>query len=166
MNAWQAALGRQFGAAIDMLENGIRACPVELWAEEDKEGWYQLWYYAFHCLFFLDYYTSDPDDEFLPPEPFTLAEADPAGVLPPRVYAPDELLRYLEHGRTQCRARIAALTDADAEAPCRFPGRDLTTLELVLYNLRHVQHHAAQLHLLLRQTVGDAPLWVSRSRTP
>jgi hypothetical protein len=39
--------------------------------------------------------------------------------------------------------------------------------ELVLYNLRHVQHHAAQLNLILRQVVDAAPGWVSkRARTP
>ena len=36
-------------------------------------------------------------------------------------------------------------------------------LEILLYNMRHVQHHAAQLNLLLRQELDDAPDWVSRT---
>jgi hypothetical protein len=40
---------------------------------------------------------------------------------------------------------------------------DGTLLELHLYNLRHVQHHAAQLNLLLRQTIGSAPRWVFKA---
>jgi uncharacterized damage-inducible protein DinB len=34
--------------------------------------------------------------------------------------------------------------------------------ELLLYNMRHVQHHAAQLNMLLRQTTNSAPRWVSK----
>jgi len=33
-----------------------------------------------------------------------------------------------------------------------------------LYNLRHVQHHAAQLNLILRQTIDSAPPWVGRAK--
>ena len=36
--------------------------------------------------------------------------------------------------------------------------------ELHLYNLRHVQEHAAQLALFLGQHVGTAPGWVGRAR--
>ena len=34
--------------------------------------------------------------------------------------------------------------------------------ELLLYNMGHVLHHAAQLNLLLRQTTKSAPDWVSK----
>jgi hypothetical protein len=37
-------------------------------------------------------------------------------------------------------------------------------LELFLYNLRHLQHHTAQLNLLLRQRTDSAPRWVGRGR--
>lgn len=34
----------QFGAAIDMLENAMRACPDELWGDRERqpEFWYRL----------------------------------------------------------------------------------------------------------------------------
>jgi uncharacterized damage-inducible protein DinB len=35
--------------------------------------------------------------------------------------------------------------------------------ELLLYNVRHVQHHAAQLSLILRQTTDSAPGWVGHA---
>ena len=37
-------------------------------------------------------------------------------------------------------------------------------LEVLLYNMRHVQHHVAQLNLLLRQSINDAPNWVSLAK--
>jgi uncharacterized damage-inducible protein DinB len=36
-------------------------------------------------------------------------------------------------------------------------------LEILIYNMRHVQHHAAQLNLLLRQRVDNTPGWVPRA---
>src|SRR5215831_6856279 len=37
--------------------------------------------------------------------------------------------------------------------------------ELLLYRMRHDQHHVAQLNLLLRQSVDSAPAWVATSRS-
>jgi hypothetical protein len=37
--------------------------------------------------------------------------------------------------------------------------------ELFLYNLRHVQHGAAQLNLILRQAIDSAPRWVARTKS-
>jgi hypothetical protein len=33
----RTVLWRQFGAAIDMLDNALRDCPDELWAEDVRE---------------------------------------------------------------------------------------------------------------------------------
>lgn len=159
---WRTILWQQFGAAIDMLENAVTACPDDLWSDRSRNPEY--WYLVYHTLFFLDYYLSESEEGFQPPAPFTLGELDPSGVLPDRVYTKDEMRSYLEHGRRKCRATIEALTDAKVGQRCGFEGRDLTLAELLLYNMRHVQHHAAQLNLILRQTIDSAPRWVSRAK--
>ena len=157
----KAIIWQQFGAAIDMLENAVIACPAKVWG--DRPGPQEFWYLTFHTLFFLDFYLSDKREGFGPPAPFGLEEFDPAGVLPPRVYSKDELLTYLTYGRKKCRSAIAGLTQerATSESGGLRPG--LTYLELHLYNMRHVQHHAAQLNLILRQTIDSAPRWVSKT---
>lgn len=161
---YKSIIWRQFGASIDMLENAIVACPDKVWG--DRVDWHEFWYLASHTLFFLDYYLSDTSEGFAPPPPFGLEELDPAGVLPPRVYTKDELLTYLVHCRAKCRKTIGALTDerANQEAVRLRPG--LTYAELHLYSMRHVQHHAAQLNLLLRQKTDSAPGWVSKAKAP
>jgi len=161
---FRALVWSQFDAAIDMLENAIVACPDDLWRDRARRP--EFWYVAYHTLFFLDYDLSERAEDFVPPAPFTLAELDPAGVLPERVYRKDELLEYLAHGRGKCRARLAALTDVEARRRCRSGRPDLSFAELLLYSMRHVQHHAAQLNLLLRQAVDAAPRWVARTRRP
>jgi hypothetical protein len=156
------ALQGQFGAAIDMLENAIRACPHELWTAGQQRP--EFWYLVYHTLFSLDLYLDDATDGFSPPAPFTLSELDPTGVLPDRAYTKEELLAYLDHGRRNAQARIAALTADTACEECSYGWIRMSRVESLFYNMRHVQHHAAQLNLLLRQLTNSAPPdWVPRS---
>ena len=159
---WRDAVRRQLGAAIDMLENAIVACPDALWDDRTRNP--EFWYVAYHTLFFLDLYLSPSVDGFAPPPPFTLEELDPAGILPERPYTKAELLAYLAHGREKCRAVTGALTEEAAREPRRFGSLDTNLAEMLLDNLRHVQHHAAQLNLILRQETDSAPRWVARAK--
>ena len=149
---FKKALWQQFGAAIDMLENAIIACPDHLWDTDAK-----FWYISYHTLFYLDYYLTEGD--FIPPVPFTLSEMDPAGILPDRTYNKTELLNYLQYGRDKCHNMIAELATG-----AEMFSEKYSFIEILLYNMRHVQHHAAQLNLLLRQGMDDAPDWVSRTK--
>lgn len=152
----------QFGAAIDALENSIRACPESLWSDQNR--FHQLWYMAYHTLFWLDYYLTENPAEYQPPEPFGLEELDPAGAMPERPYTQAELLAYLDHGRRKCRRVIREMTHEKAAGIFPMGRKELTHAELLLYNMRHVQHHTAQLNLLLRQEIDSAPRWSFQSK--
>jgi hypothetical protein len=123
----------------------------------------EFWYVAYHALFWLDFYLSDSAEGFAPPAPFTLSELDP-GLLPERVYTKAELQAYLEYGRNKCRARIETLTDALVSQRVRTDWPDMSVAELLFYNMRHIQEHAAQLSLFLGQKVGFSPRWVAKAR--
>lgn len=159
---WKTIIWQQFGAAIDMLENALAACPDEVWSRRRRP---EFWYVCYHTLFWLDCYLSDSVKEFAPPAPFNLDEMDPAGVLPERAYTKAELQKYLGHGREKCRATIAAMTDEQSGRRSTVEWLDVSNAELLLYNMRHVQHHAAQLNLLLRQTIDSAPGWVGKTKS-
>ena len=167
---WKTMIWSQFGAAIDMLQNAMRVCPDELWCDCSKSPeWVErdvvgFWYLAYHTLFFLDLYLSGSADRFTPPAPFTLDELDPAGLLPERPFTKGELQTYLDYGRNKCRATIEGMTDTELLQRAGFKWLDLTKAELLLYNMRHVQHHAAQLNLILRQKTGSAPRWVAKAQ--
>ncbi len=168
--SWQASVWRQFGAAIDMLDNALRACPDELWQERLyherslQPQFAEFWYVGYHALFWLDFYLSDSAEGFAPPAPFTLSELDP-GLLPDRVYTKAELQIYLEHGRNKCRVKLETLTDALVPQRSRPDWPEMSVAELLLYNMRHVQEHAAQLSLFLGQKVGSAPGWVAKAQS-
>ncbi len=162
--SWKDILWRQFGASIDMLENAIVACPDTLWSDPTRKP--EFWYTAFHALFFLDLYLSEREKGFKPPAPFTLDEMDERGLMPDRVYSKAELLKYLVHGRAKCRATLAALTDGMLEQRCGFSWLDITVAETHLYNMRHVQHHAGQLNMMISHAAGSAPRWVRKTAAP
>ena len=106
------------------------------------------------------------------PLPFTITESGdtPADaiddVIPDRVYNKKELLDYLLSNREKCHKLIAGLTEEnlnerwiEEDGNMNYP-----VLEILLYNMRHVQHHAAQLNMLLRQRINNAPGWVARAK--
>jgi hypothetical protein len=157
-STFKELIWKQFGASIDMLENAILLCPDKLW-DNDKKFWYK----AYHCLFWLDYYLSLELNKFAPPYPYTLSEFDPSGAMPDKVYSKEELLSYLQHGRNKCRDLIVNLTDEIADSRWINNYKNYSVMEILLYNTRHVQHHAAQLNLLLRQEIDCAPQWVSQT---
>jgi hypothetical protein len=166
---WNTIVWRQFGAAIDMLENALTACPDELWRKrlynehDAPPGFAEFWYVAYHALFWLDFYLSDSAEGFAPPAPFTLSEFD-AGLLPERVYTKAELQTYLEHGRNKCKAALDSQTNLLAPQHCRPDWPEMSVAELMLYNVRHVQEHAAQLSLYLGQESGWTPRWVGKAK--
>ena len=166
---WKSILWRQFGAAIDLLDNALRACPDELWQERlyDERSlqpeFAEFWYVGYHTLFWLDFYLSDSVEGFAPPAPFTLTELE-AGLLPERVYTKAELQTYLESCRKKCRTRIETMRDEMAPQRSRPDWPEMSVAELFLYNMRHVQEHAAQLSLFLGQKAASAPGWVSKAK--
>jgi hypothetical protein len=149
-------LWQQFGAAIDMLANAIKACPDTLWDTPQ-----QYWYNAYHTIFYLDYYLSEPDG-FMPPAPFGLSEFS-LDEMPERTYSKEELLDYISECRKKCFDLIMGLAEDNAYRHWTNELRSYPTVEILLYNMRHVQHHAAQLNLLLRQNGFEPPKWVSQA---
>jgi hypothetical protein len=119
----------------------------------------------------LDHYLTVPPENFTSPLPFTISESGNItndvvdDLVPDRIYCKSELLDYLQSNREKCYRLIAGLTDEKLnERWIEVAGNmNYSVLEIILYNMRHVQHHAAQLNLLLRQHINQAPDWVARS---
>ena len=152
-------LWRQFSTTIDSFENALRDCPDELWEtqlwedEPDQwvaEGFSKFWYLCYHTLFWLDLYLTGAEEGFTPPAPFDLVEMEANETLP-RVYTREELLNYLDDCRNNYQQTISDLTPEQANRTCSFAWGDLPYAELLLYVMRHVQEHAAQLHMFLGQ---------------
>lgn len=160
-----------------MLNNAIAMCPPDRWNTNR-----QFYFMSYHTVVFLDYYlTVPPAARYNATLPFTLIDPDhlPEGaiddVLPDKTYSQQEVLEWLKQCREKCRNVIMQLTETSIQQPwlndkqpsdlslASMGSRPYTVLQILFYNLRHVQHHAAQLNLLLRQSIGDAPMYVSEA---
>ena len=169
----RTALWQQFGAAIDMLENALLACPSEhwnerLWSDQAQPDYPTFWYLTYHTLFWLDLYLTGKTEGFAPPAHFR-NPFDSKSEFPKQPYSRDELHIYLKHLRQKCQSTIMGLSDGQAHRLFHFPWtgeNPMSYVELQLYNMRHVQEHAAQLSLLLgRHDVPDEALdWVPRAK--
>jgi hypothetical protein len=176
---WRTMLWKQFGAAIDMLDDALVICPDALWHQRLwpdpsghplPQGRAEFWYVAYHTLFWLDLQLFGSEEGFVPPPPFALIEQDDSiGPMPERSYSKDELRAYLASVRQKCHTMFETLTDEQARRSVTFPwmqeGEVVSYVELQLYNMRHVQGHAAQLGLLLGQHGVEAEDdWVTRAK--
>ena len=167
---WRTMLWKQLGAAIDMLDHALVACPDALWRQPVwQDPLAQFWYVAYHALFWLDLYLFGSEEGFAPPAPFALIEQDDAaGPLPDRPYSRDELRAYLASVRQKCRTTFETLTDERARQPVNFgwmeEGEVVSYAELQLYNMRHIQGHAAELSLLLGQHGVQVDDWATRAK--
>jgi hypothetical protein len=159
-NKINSYVSAQFGASIEMLENAIDLCPLKVWNQ--KNDFSDFWYIAYHTIFWLDFYLTESPENFVPLLSFGMTELDPEGILPNKIFAKEELKIYVEHCRKKCKTTIESINQTTASKRYKFGSIELSFLELMLYNMRHVQHHTAQLNLLLRQQIDSAPRWVKR----
>lgn len=157
------SLWQQFGAAIDTLEDAINLCPdhlwtVALWDDPDDAKYGQFWYITYHTLSWLDLFLTSTYKDFRPPPPFV------RGVLPEKPYTKDQICTYLNHCRRNCQSIIEGLTDEKARQVCIFEWMELSYFEMQLYNMRHVQEHAAQLNLVLGEHGVTGQDWIAQAR--
>jgi hypothetical protein len=164
-NQLQESLWRQFGASIDMLTNVILNCPDNYFSTNKR-----FYYLAYHSVLLLDYYLSIPPTDFRPILPFTIKEKDQrppdsiGDMIPDMIFTKQELLDYLHRARVKCKQLIEGLTE-DTILNTRFTegeqegDMDYSILEILLYNLRHTQHHIGQLNLIIRQDLDKHMDW-------
>lgn len=157
-------IASQYEASLCTLSHCVARCPNELW--QAPVARYPFSQVAFHTLFFADYYLGlDPDS--LRQQPFHLANPALFGDYeqledrePVSIYEKPQIQSYLDFVRNKAATTVAAESEADLCAPTRFPRRNFSRAELHLYNMRHIQHHAAQLILRLRLDSGVDIPWI------
>lgn len=159
-------LTHQYEASLSMLHLGIVRCPEAMW--NGRVANLKYCQAAFHVVFFGDVYLQPSDDiAALRRQPFHVEHAadfrdyeeleDRAQVL---LYDKAFVADYLKYVRLKAGETIARESAEVLAGPSGFARRKCSRAELHVYNIRHIQHHAAQLILRLRlDTEVDIP-WV------
>jgi hypothetical protein len=161
-------LWNQFGASIDMLINVISNCPDDYFLTHRR-----FFYIAFHSTIFLDYYLTVPPKDFSPLLSFTQKKLEdrPKEAIddlnPDKDYSKHEIVDYLKNSRAKCKELIDSLTDENQNERFKegneLNDMDYPILEILLYNMRHTQHHTAQLNMLIRQDLNEHMEWSFRA---
>ena len=167
------SLRRQYGAGLAMLRAAVEGCPDDAWlGRDDAAGAWQL---AYHALFFTHLYLM-PDEAAFAPWPGHRGDAQHADGLPgpadpgddrpllPPSYAKDDVLAYLDWIEARLDAWIAALDLTSRESG--FSWYPIGKLDHQLVNLRHLQHHLAQIMLRVRDAGGDPGGWIATDPVP
>ena len=117
-------------------------------------------------MFYADFYLGE-NEASLREQPFHLENQDFFGDYeefldraPQSLYGKGALKTYLQHCRTKAAQTIAAETADTLSARAGFQRRACSRAELYVYNIRHIQHHAAQLSLRLRLDDNEDIPWV------
>jgi hypothetical protein len=147
-------LTNQFEASLSTIGHCVARCPDDVW--NARVAKYPFCQVAFHTLFYADFYLG-ADAESLRQQPFHRANPTLFGDYeqledrePESLYERPAIMTYLAFCRQKATDTIAAETDETMEAPAKFARRKFSRAELHVYNIRHIQHHAAQMILRLR----------------
>ncbi|MGB2820123.1 MAG: DinB family protein [Phycisphaerae bacterium] len=160
----KTALKSQYHAALAMLRQAIERCPEALWTAGGHPSPY--WQIAYHTLFFTHLYLQPNEEAFSPwehhREEYQFLEALP---WPPHdrpnirePYTASQVTAYWQVCDAMIDAGVDRL-DLDA-ADCGFSWYDISKLEHQIMNVRHIQHHAAQLADRLRSAADIDLDWI------
>jgi hypothetical protein len=169
LNTLKELLTHQYEASLSMLNLCIARCPDAAWNQRVAK--LKFCQAAFHAVFFTDLYLQSGDDvETFKRQPFHLEHKsvfrdyeemeDRPQVL---LYEKPFVLSYLPHVRCKAQDTIARESGDVLAGPSGFRWRKCSRAELHVYNIRHVQHHVAQLSLRLRLDANVDIPWVSHA---
>ncbi len=149
LETFKTLIAHQFEAALCTLNACVDRCADTAW--NSRVANYKFCQVVFHTLFYTDLYLGQ-DEESLPRQSFHLNNGPFFGDYeefedraPVRLYDKASIRIYLEHWRNKASAVIAAETAATLSARSGFKSRDFSRAELHVQNIRHIQHHTAQI---------------------
>lgn len=152
----RAVLKSQYRAALHMMQQAIERCPEVLWLSGEGHAC-PYWRIAFHGLFFTHFYLQKDRHSMTRWAKHRGQLQDPSGPASSEPYTKAEMIEYIEF----CRGVLDSATGAmDLASPdCGFPWYQQGKLEHQINNIRHLQHHAAQLGDRLRSATGQGLDW-------
>jgi hypothetical protein len=156
-------LVRQFEASLGMFNHCVQICPREHW--DGRIAKYAFWHVTYHTLCFTDLYLSPSEESFQPRELHPRGLDESYGEFPSRRFDKTEIGAYVMICQQKAVETLATETSDSLKRNSGFPWLQFSRGELHLYNIRHVQHHAAQLGAYLRRVdeslqSRDALKWI------
>jgi hypothetical protein len=163
LDTFKDLLAHQYEAALCTLNECIDRCPETAWnAPVAQLAFCQV---AFHALFFTDSYLGNSagslrEQQFHHDHAHVFRDYEELEDRKQQLlYDRPFIKTYLGHCRRKSLQVIAAETAESLVASSGFDRLKFARAELHVYNIRHIQHHAAQLILRLRLDFGHPIPW-------
>ena len=172
-DAVRAMLKSQYHAALAMFRDAVVRCPNATWLDTSQRN--AFWQIAYHTLFFTDLYLQRDQTSFRgwPGHQANVQQPDgiggppePGSKLPvtPQPYSKNDVLQYWD----VCSRMVDEAVDGlDLHNPeSGFSWYQMPKLEHQIVNIRHIQHHGAQLADRLRAAADVGVRRVGKARAP
>lgn len=164
MDIYRSAVTSQLVTALETLRQSISRASVEVWAAEHIDT--AVNQVVFHTLFYTDLYLGRGVAEFRE-QPY---HRENPGLFqdyeewedrtPTNFYEKTACSVYLDFCVGKVRSVLGAESEETLVGKSGFSWRKTSRVELHIYNLRHIQHHAAQLGLRHQLLGGEPFKWI------
>lgn len=173
IRVFRRVLKDQYHGALAMLRQTIEKCPQELWI--DKAYTNPFWRIAYHALFYCHLYSQPRAQDFRPwklhqtsiqdlddiPAPPDILDVIELPHRPPQTgepYSKTQVLEYLTFCEDMIDAAVDRLDLLSLDSGFHWSKRPKAERQIV--NIRHIQHHTAQLAVRLRESAGIGIDWI------
>jgi hypothetical protein len=154
---FRSVLKSQYHAALAMLREAVERCPADEWLNADHKN--AFWQVAYHTLFFTHLYLQRDEAEF---QRWAQHRGDDDGI-EGDPYTQAQVLEYWSFCDRIVDDAVDALDLDSAESG--FSWYRMSKLEHQFVNIRHIQHHGAQLADRVRSAADIGIRWVSSGRS-
>ncbi|AIQ47342.1 hypothetical protein R70723_16685 [Paenibacillus sp. FSL R7-0273] len=150
-----AVLRRQFEPSLEMLQQLVDAGPDALWLDAKQKYWKHIFHTATSMKF---WFRLQKEEEFIIPDfgrDITEALDEDCTDYPTK----EEMKTYIQEIAGIARTFLDQLTDDNVMEPCVLFA-EITNMDVVLMQIRHVQHHVGYCNSILNSNSLKAVEWV------
>jgi hypothetical protein len=150
-----AVLRRQFEPTLEMLKQLIEVCPDDFWRDTKQKYWKHIFHATTSMKF---WFRQQRDEEFKIPDfgkDITEALDKECSNYPTK----EEMTEYVEEILSVARKFLDELTDDKLLEPCVLY-EEITKTDVILMQIRHVQHHIGYCNNILNSNHLEAVKWL------
>lgn len=136
---------RQMTPSFVMIKKMIANCPKSIWAQRNISP--PVWQQIYHVLYGLDYWFSVSKKDFVAPQ-FGEEVNSVLGEESKGIIDQEEMIGYLDYVQNKVFSFISSINDQSIKQPSQMYKR-WTNLDVILEQLRHLQHHLGYLNRVL-----------------
>jgi hypothetical protein len=151
-----SVLRRQISPTFQMISDIIDACPESLW--NDSKSGRPFWQQVLHALIGIQFWFREASEAFAPPDfgQGTIPDLDQA---PTFTVDKDTVRAYLQTMRSRADVFFDSLNEKGLLVTSSIYDK-CTNADLILGQVRHIQHHVGYCSCLLRIGGANAAKWI------